>query len=140
MSNPFWTNYYMGPSRPREVEVCCPRCQGRAAFAITRLAAPFKDEKPTGTLKCSKCHLVAETALTWPTDAYYQWNIRGYILWAWSTEHARALLGYLESTDRDPWRFSPYGFWMQTLPSEVTSAKRRDLVVKEISRTLADEA
>ncbi len=91
----------------------------------------------TGVMKCTDCHRVAVHALQWPTDAYYQWNIRGHILWAWSREHAQVLLDYLGGTERDPnkilwWRVSK-------LPQAVIAAKVRDNVVKQITRTLLED-
>jgi hypothetical protein len=90
----------------------------------------------TGVVKCTNCHLVAAHELTWPDEAYYQWDIRGYRLWAWSQKHARILLAFLGNMERDPERFPGYQLMLRKLPKEVTSAKVRDLIVKEISRTL----
>ena len=89
-----------------------------------------------GVVRCSRCHLVAVHELSWPRDAYWQWDIRGYILWAWSAAHARALREFLGSAERDAAAFPEFARSLRRLPKEVLSAKVRALIVKRISRSL----
>jgi hypothetical protein len=87
-------------------------------------------------IKCTRCHLVDAYLLDWPRDAYFQWDIRGHTLWAYSREHAQALLEFIGSTERDETQFGNFEKSLRTLPTHFISAKMRDLIVKEISATL----
>ena len=87
-----------------------------------------------GVIECGAgCEPVVHV-LTWPEDAWWQWSIRGRMLWAWDREHAGQILDYVRATDRPP--RSTYGP-LGSLPSHFLSAKVREAVVKAISRTLA---
>ena len=90
-----------------------------------------------GVVKCPHCYLLIKHRLEWPADAYYQWDIRGVTLWAWCTEHACVLLGFLAASERDVARFPGWG--LHKLPREIISAKNRDEVVKRITATLQRE-
>jgi len=92
-----------------------------------------------GVIQCPFCHLVKIGEIEWPKDAYYRWDIRGFILWAMNEDHARALLEYIGSAERDPSRFPDFAWLMKKLPRTVTSAKARERVVKLIAATLAKE-
>jgi len=72
-----------------------------------------------------------------PDDAFYRWIIRGVTCWAWSRDHADILLQFLRSADRDPLRYPHYRRSLQRLPRTVLLAKNRDVVVKAITRSLA---
>ena len=77
--------------------------------------------------------------LTWPDDAYFQWRIRNSTLWAWSADHARVLLAYISSLQRDPDQFPGYEVSLRQLPKAALTAHARERVVKLITRTLAGE-
>ena len=90
-----------------------------------------------GVVRCPECHLVAPRPLCWPDDAFFQWQIRGTLLWAWNADHARVLLDYIGSELRDPWRYrGGYGRGLQKLPSRVLAARNRDVGVRRITETL----
>jgi hypothetical protein len=92
-----------------------------------------------GVVRCENCHAVYVHDMDWPGDAYYQWNVRGIIFWAWSTEHARVLLQFLSGTDRDASKLGCYRRSLERLPQAVISAKNRDLVVRHLRRALEAE-
>jgi hypothetical protein len=87
-------------------------------------------------IKCTSCYLVDAYLSDWPQDAYFQWDIRGHTLWAYSREHAKVLLEFIKSTERDETQFGSYEKSLRKLPTHFISAKMRDLIVKEISATL----
>ena len=90
-----------------------------------------------GVIKCTSCHLVVAHQVNWPDDAYYRWDVRGITLWAWSEEHARALLGFIESAERDPMAWpGPYRLSLRNLPRQVVLAKSCSTLAKLIRRTL----
>lgn len=91
-----------------------------------------------GVALCSRCHAQYAYDVSWPDDAYYRWDIRGHILWAFNREHARVLLEFIGSKERDPARFPGYEKSLTKLPSEFITAKVRDDIVKAISRTLGN--
>ena len=89
-----------------------------------------------GVVKCEHCHLIGVHDLAWPRDAYYQWEIRGHTLWAWSSEHAVVLRDYIGSDDRDASRYGEYAHALRHLPKEFLTAKVRSEAVKRISQSL----
>jgi hypothetical protein len=92
-----------------------------------------------GVVRCTGCHTVYVHDLDWPSDAYYQWSVRGLTFWAWSTEHARVLLEFISSAEREASRFPFYRRSLERLPQPVISAKNRDLVVRHLRRALEAE-
>lgn len=87
-----------------------------------------------GVVECLACKRQLVHTLAWPEDAWWQWSIRGKMLWAWDRKHAEQILQYVRATDR-PGRSTsgPLG----SVPSHFLSAKVRDAVVKAIERKLA---
>lgn len=85
-----------------------------------------------GVLKCTSCGCIHVHKLDWPSDAYYQWDIRGALLWAVNREHAAFLLNFIQQKVRT----NKHNYKSYKLPSTITSAKNRDLMVKKISTTL----
>jgi hypothetical protein len=90
-------------------------------------------------VKCYSCHLVDAHAVNWPEDAYFQWDIRGHILWAFNREHATVLLEFIRSDERDETQFGYHSKNLRRLPTHFIAANMRDLIVKEISATLKME-
>ena len=85
-----------------------------------------------GLVQCSNCHYNVKHKLHWPNDAYWQWSIRGEVLWAWDKEHAQIILNYVKMEVRP----SRYSYNLRYIPSHFLSAKVRDLVVKNIERSV----
>jgi hypothetical protein len=103
------------------------------------VAAPDSGHYPLrrrGVVKCSYCALVKAHELSWPADAYFRWEIRGVILWAWSAEHARVLLEFISGRERDPSQFPPHAGWPLRHSRQVLTAKARQIVARRIQRTL----
>lgn len=88
-----------------------------------------------GLVQCGGCHANRKHTLDWPADAYWCWDIRGSMLWAWDMEHARRILGYIGQERR----VRPNGYDLRRIPEEFLSAKVRELVVKRITASLEAE-
>jgi hypothetical protein len=114
---------------PKQSQQVLYRWPGREILGTTTRAR--------GVAKCEQCHLVAAHDLAWPDDAYYQWEVRGQTLWAWSAEHAVALREYLASEDRDPTVYGEFADALRHLPKRFLTAKVRDEAVTKISRSFA---
>jgi hypothetical protein len=55
--------------------------------SIVRWVAPGAAQNYSqflGVALCSKCHTQYAYEVSWPADAFYQWDIRGHILWAYN--------------------------------------------------------
>lgn len=90
-----------------------------------------------GVFRCGACHAVALHRLRWPADAFFQWRVRGMLLFAWDEAHARVLLHYVGATLRDPDRYGErYRKSLQRLPAEVIGGHARGRVVARIAETL----
>lgn len=86
-----------------------------------------------GVVECLVCHARFVHDLRWPDEAWWQWPIRGRLLWAWDRDHALQIRDYVSATHR-PARglHGPLG----RIPSEFLAAKVRESVVKAIDRSL----
>lgn len=85
-----------------------------------------------GLVQCSHYHSNRKHKLNWPIDAYWQWEIRGELLWAWDKMHAKIVLDFVRNTAR-PSRHSPR---LMYIPSHFLSAKVREQVVQKMERSL----
>lgn len=111
--------------------------------SVVRWRAPRKGvgwaHYAQGVVRCSACHMVAEHRLRWPADAYFRWNVRGTVLWAWHAEHARVLHDHVAAKVRDPFRYpQPYPRSLQRLPADVLAGRSRERVARKIAATLAE--
>jgi hypothetical protein len=110
--------------------IMTPAAARRAGYHVMR---------QIGVVHCPRCHLAASHHLNWPQDAFFQWIIRGHLLWAWSEEHARVLLAFLGGNDRDATKYPLYTQSLLNLPKQLITRKVRPLIVTRITQTLADE-
>lgn len=85
-----------------------------------------------GLVQCSHCHVNRKHKLNWPDDAYWKWDIRGKLLWAWDRDHAKEILLYVKEGVR-PTRSS---YTLRYIPSHFLSAKMRKLVVQKVEKRL----
>ena len=85
-----------------------------------------------GLVQCSHCHTNKKHTLNWPNDAYWQWEIRGELLWAWDQDHAKEILAFVKETVRP----SRYSYNLRYIPSHFLSAKVRDLVIQKMEKSL----
>ncbi len=93
--------------------------------------------RSNGLLLCSFFHvqqMQQKHTLKWPGDAYWQWEIRGKLLWAWDRNHAEAILAYVKKTTRSSRYYAPL---IKRLPTHFLTAKVRHLVVKKITAQIA---
>jgi len=87
-----------------------------------------------GLVQCSQCHSNRKHKLKWPNDAYWQWEIRGELLWAWDKKHALVILDYVRTKSRP----SRKSYCLRHIPSHFLSAKVRDLVVLKMEHSFND--
>ncbi len=85
-----------------------------------------------GLVHCSKCYSNSKHKLNWPNDAFWQWDIRGKLLWAWDERHAQTIRRYLRQYIRGS-RRSPS---LKYIPSHFLSSKVREQVIKEMDKSL----
>ena len=85
-----------------------------------------------GLIQCAHCHSNRTYKLNWPDDAYWQWQIRGELLWAWDRDHARIILDYVSAQVRPSRRSSE----LKYIPSHFLTAKVRGLVVTKMAASL----
>ena len=83
-----------------------------------------------GLVQCQNCYANSKHTLHWPIDAYWQWEIRGELLWAWDKAHAQMILDHVRKKTR-PSRSSNY---LRYIPSHFLSSKVRELVVRKLER------
>lgn len=85
-----------------------------------------------GLVQCSGCHSNRKHKLNWPCDAYWQWEIRSELLWAWDKRHAQIILNFVRETSRP----SRHSYSLKYIPSYFLSAKVRDLVVQKMEHSV----
>lgn len=88
--------------------------------------------RTNGLIQCAHCHTNKKHKLNWPVDAYWQWEVRGQVLWSWDENHARRILAYVKETARP----SRHSYSLKYIPSHFLSAKIRDLVVQKMERSI----
>lgn len=84
-----------------------------------------------GVRRCA-CGGIGVHELSWPSDAFWRWSIRGQTLWAYNRDHAEALLNYIGGDG--PGR--PMAPGTARVPTHFLRAKVRKEVVTQITRTL----
>lgn len=87
-----------------------------------------------GWVQCPHCHADTKHRLQWPEEAYWQWQIRGKILWAWDRPHAETILAFIAADHRPSRRAAD----LRRLPAHFLSAKVRDLTVKRMRQLLEE--
>ena len=102
----------------------------------------YKPEIVSGAFKCKvsclKCGYQSNsTYIKWPEDAYWAFDVKGKVLWAWSIEHALAMRDYLASTDRREEEFGVYRAALMHLPKHFKLSKNRAVAVKSINNVVA---
>jgi hypothetical protein len=89
-----------------------------------------------GMVLCSSCHISKKIhTLSWPRDAWWQWEIRGQLLWAWDRPHAEEILEFILQKRR-PHR--PISTRLGRVPSFFLKAKLRHTVAQKISKSLRE--
>ena len=79
--------------------------------------------------------------MQWGQDAFWQWNIRGDVLRAYSRESAEALREFISRERREPSDFGPeFAPFLASVPSQFLQAKVRKKIVKMIGESLAATA
>lgn len=91
-------------------------------------------QSDTGIVFCAQCSARREHRLRWPEDAWYRFELRQGLLWAWSRAHVDALIDYIASTDRDAGAHHPFGGFLRHVPSEFLAVTDRDEIVKRLRR------
>ena len=88
---------------------------------------------------CTSCHAVVARPVDWPDDAWWRWDVRGIVLWAWDAEHARVLHDHLAAGLRDPSRWPRHERLLRRLPAAITRAASRERVTRAIASSLERE-
>jgi hypothetical protein len=131
---------------PKFFSVTCPNCHSESRGSelskkkvINGVEQLFKSEIKDSSFKsliiCTSCSLHKETTISWPKDAFWQFNIHGNILWAWSAAHAEAIANYIDSKNRDEFK-SEYAASLFHIPAYFKLAKHREIIVKKIRKEL----
>jgi hypothetical protein len=132
------TTVYQWFSLPTRISIRCPACSGEATLERRELVhnrSPIE-----GRLTCRHCHATREgVVVEWPEDAFFQCDVRGQQLWAWSEQHARAIRDYVQSSRRDPKAYPGFFAALMHLPRHFVVAKNRTATVKALDKLLASE-
>lgn len=91
-----------------------------------------------GIRMCAVCVGRAKHRLDWPTDAFYRFELREGLLWAWTFDHASALADFIESKERDPGQHG-YFLFLRHIPKEFLDRRCRDRVVREIRKKIGGQ-
>lgn len=90
---------------------------------------------------CNHCVGRAKHTLVWPSDAFFAFELREGVLWAWTEEHAKVLADYIGSKDRKPENYAGYYLFLHHIPSVYLDHRARKRVstlirkrINELSR------
>lgn len=140
------TYIYQWFSFPEVFSVVCPKCSKECSCSeipIIKNANGIKTEIKSGKLSdnfqaqlnCTNCGYNKEKTINWIKDAFWKFDIKGEILWAWDLEHSKAILEYVMSKQREQIK-DKYTFSFLHIPKFFKLAKNRDLVVKKITKRI----
>ena len=118
---------YDHKSRPRKIDIVCPKCSKRAiaidqkasaeSELVSNLSAAWRN--PRFKIVCTKCmYRASGVSYEQLSEPYHQIDGRGGILWAWNLEHLNMLHDFLigQSISGNQYEFySTYihGSWKQ---------------------------
>lgn len=132
------THVYQWFALPAELVVRCAACGGRAV--LSRADPRERDAPLRGRLACHSCgRTQASALLSWPEDAYYQGEVKGQLLWAWSEAHVRAIRAFVASTTRNPADHPGFVAALHHLPTHFLRASNRPATLKALDRMLGAE-
>ena len=104
----------------------------------TKPAAGYRADD-RGVIQCDGCVGRRTHVLRWPADAFYRFELRQGLLWAWSRAGAQALIDLVASEERDPAAHGVDHFlFLRHVPTVFLGAKDREEIVKRLTRGLAD--
>ena len=86
-----------------------------------------------GSFLCKVCHHRSKGNLDWPSQAYYQIEYKGDVLWAFNRDSLRALRDYIESDLRDINAHEWKSFLMK-VPTKFLRANARSKVVRSLDK------
>jgi hypothetical protein len=87
-----------------------------------------------GTILCRHCGCNRAHVLNWPQDAFYQVDIKGNVLWAYSRGHALRILDHIARKDR-PARIEPS---LRAIPTPFLRAGNRSVVSRKLLKLLRE--
>lgn len=104
-------------------------------FAWKKPARAFSADD-NGIVACPACIARRAHTLSWPTEAFYRFELRQGVLWAWSRSTAEAALAFIESKERDATAHGHFLF-LRHIPKVFLKAKDRDAIAKRMRRSLS---
>ena len=93
-------------------------------------------ELDLGTVVCPRCSYRRKHKLNWPTEAFFQIEYRGQVLWAFHQESLQELIAYIASDDRRETRHK-WAAFLRHVPSHFTAAKARASVVRRLEKLMS---
>jgi hypothetical protein len=90
-----------------------------------------------GIRRCPRCVGRFKHVLDWPADAYYRFDLREALLWAWTRQQAVALADFIESKERRPEATGSYLF-LHHVPKAFLAHGARERIVRKIRSRLAE--
>jgi len=133
---------------PEEFSVRCPECRRESCCNNAPIVKAKQVEggicdEPSGEpgvfdgdVSCLYCGFSRRVTIHWYQDAYWKCEVKGEALWAWSLEHAKVLLDYIQSKERDEKAYSGYRAALWHLPTHFKLAKNRQAAIKSLSRLI----
>lgn len=113
-----------------------PKGYSRNDWAPSTYGSQY-DGSRWGTVVCGSCGIRRKYCLNWPKDAYFQFGIRGKILWAYNRETAVALRTFIASPNRNQADFNQVLF-LDVVPKHFLTAKVRKEVTQQVDALLSD--
>jgi len=146
------TSLYDVPLLKGEIAITCPRCAARARFRTPGGGPlPVRWQRPDynatlgpwhGVASCVSCGFSGVHSLDWPSDAWFQTEVGGTLLWALDSAMLEEIRRFIAGTDdrAEIRRGGDYAAALHRLPAELLKAGRREEVLRKIDRLLEGEA
>lgn len=144
--------------RPEDFNVRCPQCGANTPMHHKSVyleetekgrwqlldSAKSSTATLTGKLSCKECGYSKNTSISWPDDAFYQFEIKGKHVWAWNKDTLLLLRDWVASNQRvaddfiKPYQLNTYVYhnFLANLPKHIVLAKNRAAILKKIDALL----
>lgn len=140
--------FFHGLSRPLEQLGQLPEPFTPRDWSARKYFPRARGFENRGSIRCGRCLSQRKHTLRWPSDAFYQIEYSGKVLWAYDRGSCLALVSFIESSSRNMSIqcsvegshavYSTLDPFLRHIPSHFLKAKARSEIVKRLRSVLCD--
>ena len=105
-----------------------PQIDQKAVSKFRQGALPGYEFNRLGMVECPRCGDISPSEISWPEDAYWQWQVMDETIVARNAEHAKLIAEFLSDSKR-PITVKPS---LRHIPSKILVGNRSDELIGQI--------